>query len=157
MASDLYDRDIATWSEQQADLLRRLARGERVNGVDWENVAEEIESVGRSEVKGVASQLRMALVHGLKLAHWPTHPACDAWRSEIGNFLGQARDSYEPAMAQRIDPPLLFAKAMREVAGLRMTGFDKLSFTPPTLPDIATLMDDEFDAAAVEALFSEPR
>jgi len=86
MASDLYEHDIATWSEQQAELLRRLARGERVNGVHWENVAEEIESVGRSEVKSVASLLRMALVLGLKLAHWPGHPAADAWRAEIGNF-----------------------------------------------------------------------
>ena len=45
-----YDSDIVTWSEHQADVLRRLAAGERVNDqVDWENVVEEIESVGRSE------------------------------------------------------------------------------------------------------------
>jgi hypothetical protein len=32
MPDDLYDRDVLAWSEYQADLLRRLARGERVNG-----------------------------------------------------------------------------------------------------------------------------
>ena len=42
MAPDLFEHDIATFSEQQSELLRRLARGERVNDVDWENVAEEI-------------------------------------------------------------------------------------------------------------------
>jgi len=42
-----HDTDILTWSERQAALLRRLATGERVNNqVDWEHVAEEIESVG---------------------------------------------------------------------------------------------------------------
>jgi hypothetical protein len=46
MADDLYHHDVLAWSQHQADLLRRLARGERVNGVDWDHVAEEIEDVG---------------------------------------------------------------------------------------------------------------
>ena len=46
-----YDTDILTWSERQADLLRRVGAGEAVNArIDWDNVAEEIESLGRSEV-----------------------------------------------------------------------------------------------------------
>jgi Domain of unknown function DUF29 len=51
MSDDLYDRDILTWSRHQADLLRRIARGQRVNGVDWEHVVEEIEDVGLSELR----------------------------------------------------------------------------------------------------------
>ena len=44
--SDLYDTDILAWSARQAELLRRMAAGDRVNDqVDWENVAEEIEVV----------------------------------------------------------------------------------------------------------------
>jgi Domain of unknown function DUF29 len=50
MPDDLYDRDVLAWSQHQAELLRRTGRGERVNHVDWENVAEEIEDVGRSEL-----------------------------------------------------------------------------------------------------------
>jgi hypothetical protein len=41
--SDLYDDDILWWSEQQAELLRRLAAGERVNDQDF---IEEVEAVG---------------------------------------------------------------------------------------------------------------
>ena len=45
---DLYVRDVAAWAERQADLLRRLARGEQSNDQpDWPNIAEEIEDVGR--------------------------------------------------------------------------------------------------------------
>jgi hypothetical protein len=29
--SDTYDTDIVTWSERQAELLRRMGKGERVN------------------------------------------------------------------------------------------------------------------------------
>jgi hypothetical protein len=38
--SDTHDTDIALWSVHQAELLRRMAKGERVNDqIDWENVA----------------------------------------------------------------------------------------------------------------------
>jgi hypothetical protein len=72
MPNDLYDRDVLAWSEHQADLLRRLARGERVNDVDWEHVVEEIEDVGLSELHAVASCLEQILVHLLKAQAWPT-------------------------------------------------------------------------------------
>ena len=62
MPDELYDRDILTWSRNQAALLRRLARGERVNGIDWTHVLEEIEDVGISELNAVRSYLRQMLV-----------------------------------------------------------------------------------------------
>ncbi len=64
--AELYEQDILLWSEQQAELLRRLARGERVNGVDWAHVVEEIEDVGNSELHAVTSLLRQAVVHLLR-------------------------------------------------------------------------------------------
>jgi len=45
MPDHLYERDILIWSEHQADLLCRLARGERVNNVDWTHIVDEIEDV----------------------------------------------------------------------------------------------------------------
>jgi len=42
--SGLYDTDIALWAEQQAKLLRRRASHE----LDWQNIAEEIEDVGKA-------------------------------------------------------------------------------------------------------------
>ena len=51
--SDLYDyaTDVAAWAEQQAGLLRRRASGQLPNdaGLDWENLAEEIEGVAASQ------------------------------------------------------------------------------------------------------------
>jgi len=50
--SDLYNRDIVTWSERQAALLCRRAVGELVNEaeLDRENIAAEIESAGRGDL-----------------------------------------------------------------------------------------------------------
>ncbi len=60
----LYDRDILLWSERQAELLRRLAAGERVNdAVDWTNLIDEVESVGRSELNATESLIEVALRH----------------------------------------------------------------------------------------------
>jgi hypothetical protein len=55
----LYDEDILLWSERQADVIRRLGRAGSIvpNDLDIENVAEEIESVGRSELAAVRSLL----------------------------------------------------------------------------------------------------
>jgi len=53
MPDDLYDRDIVAWATMQSDRLRRVAGGERVNDLDWDNVIEEIESLGRSQVQAV--------------------------------------------------------------------------------------------------------
>jgi hypothetical protein len=51
---DRYDADILLWSEQPAELLRRLAGGERVNDqVDWESVIDEVASVGREQLHTV--------------------------------------------------------------------------------------------------------
>ncbi|MBV9250584.1 MAG: DUF29 domain-containing protein [Acetobacteraceae bacterium] len=65
--SGLYDADVLLWSEQQAELLRRRA----ANALDWENLAEEIEDVGRSQLNAVESLLTQALLHYLKAECWP--------------------------------------------------------------------------------------
>ena len=67
--SELYDTDILQWSERQAELLRRRAAGELVNEaeLDWLNIAEEIESVGRSERRACENLIVQWLVHRLTL------------------------------------------------------------------------------------------
>jgi hypothetical protein len=82
--SDLYGEDILLWSERQAELLRRRAAGESVNDdeIDWHNVAEEIEDVGRSELHTVESLLTQALIDMLKAEGWPTMRDAPSWRAE---------------------------------------------------------------------------
>jgi Domain of unknown function DUF29 len=120
MPDDLYHSDILGWSKAQADRLRRLRQGERVNDLDWEHVIEEIEDVGRSEVKAVRSFPTLAIEHVLKAAAWPEHAAARKWRNEAVSFLAHARQRYEPGMAQHPDAAGLYATALAVVRSLDM-------------------------------------
>ena len=111
-----YDTDILTWSERQAALLRRVGAGEIINDqVDWENVAEEVESVGRSQLAQVKSLLVQALAHMLKAEAWPLSREVPHWRAEALGFRGDAADIYTPSMRQRIEVAELYARALRRV------------------------------------------
>ncbi len=110
----VYDVDILTWSEQQADLLRRLAAGERVNDqVDWENVIGEVQDVGISILKSCRSQLRIAILHRLKAMAWPDTAYVAHWESEATAASNNAEDDFVESMRAKIDVAELYAKARR--------------------------------------------
>ncbi len=116
MPDDLYESDILVWSERQAALLRRLARGESLEApVDWDHVIEEVADVGRSELHGCESFLRQSLVHLLKLHREPHAQAASHWRGEIVGLLAEARSRFSPSMRQRIDLARLHGQAVRQV------------------------------------------
>jgi Domain of unknown function DUF29 len=128
MPDGLYERDILSWSEHQADLLRRLARGERVNDVDWEHVVEEIEDVGLSELHAVESFLDLMLVHLLKVRGWPDSPSLAHWRGEIGSFQKNAARRFAPSMRQRIDLTKLYRDAVEQLVGVDYDGVVPLAW-----------------------------
>jgi hypothetical protein len=97
--SDLYDTDVVTWAEQQAELLRRIAAGERINDkVDWDNVIEEVESVGRSERDTVMSLLTNVMDHKLRLLGWPNHPSANHWQHELRPWLARIAKRHRASM-----------------------------------------------------------
>lgn len=117
MDLSLYDDDILTWSEQQAAALRGLAsRPELSNVVDWPNLIEEIECLGRSEWKGVESLFRNALCHILKGVCDPDSLSRDAWSIETDRFLDDARADYRPSMRRAIDVDRAWERAFRDAA-----------------------------------------
>lgn len=109
-----YEADILLWSEHQAELLRRLAAGERVNDqVDWENLIEEVESVGNEQLHAVNSLLRQALLHMLKAEAWPLSSEVPHWQAEARGFRADAADRYAPSMRQRINLARIYRLACR--------------------------------------------
>lgn len=73
-----YEADYARWSEQQGALLRER----RYELLDIGNLAEEIESLGRSQRHEIESRLRVLLIHLLKLRYQP-EKAKGGWRSTV--------------------------------------------------------------------------
>jgi hypothetical protein len=80
-----YEVDIYAWSQRQGALLRRLAAGERVNDadLDWPNIAEEIETVGRSERAAVRSHILDVIEHLMKLQASPAQEPRAGWVDTI--------------------------------------------------------------------------
>lgn len=140
MPDDLYE-DALAWSEQQAELLRRLAAGERVNDeVDWANVIEEVQDVGLSQLRAVRSLLAHAMEHLLKIHGWPSG-SVEHWLDEVDTFLTDASDAFSPSMQPRLDIAALFHKARAMVARRRYGGLP-----PRTLPDTCPFTLDDLIA-----------
>jgi hypothetical protein len=108
MPEALYDADILIWSEQQAELLRQRSE----NALDWDNLAEEIEGVGLSELHAVESFLVQALVHRLKAEARPQEREVPHWQAEARRFCGDAAARFVPSMRQRIDMARLYRRAL---------------------------------------------
>lgn len=63
----LYDRDFMEWTQTMARLLREG----HLDQIDIENIAEEIESLGKRDRREVTSRLEVLLMHLLKLQYQP--------------------------------------------------------------------------------------
>ncbi|MBV8359495.1 MAG: DUF29 domain-containing protein [Deltaproteobacteria bacterium] len=62
----LYECDFALWLDEQAQALKER----RAAALDWDNLAEEIEGLARSDRRALRSYLENALLHMLELAYW---------------------------------------------------------------------------------------
>ncbi len=154
MPDDLYHRDALAWSEHQAALLRRVARGERINDVDWDHVVEEIEDVGLSELHAVESHLYQMLLHLLKLHGWPGLSTTRHWRGEVVGFQGNAERRFAPSMRQRLDLEALYRRACRQVEQLALGGSPPRpspATCPVTLDQLLNATCAELEAAFAAA------
>jgi Domain of unknown function DUF29 len=79
----LYQTDYYAWTRQQAAELRKLAAARVNTTLDLENLAEEVESLGRSDLATVRSQLRRIIEHLLKLEHSPAAEPRFGWRESV--------------------------------------------------------------------------
>ena len=157
----LYAEDVETWAELQVDALRRLAAtpGSWANIIDWENVLEEIESLGSEQRRAVESLLENALAHALKVVGDPNSLSTEQWKKEIARFLRQqARKKIKPAMRSRIDIEEIWQNAC-EQASDTLEAFDR------TLPDVPQrcpfsfddLLDADFDPLRDRRLLAAKR
>ena len=111
--SQAYDEDVLEWSEHQARLLRQHAVGLGTNETpDWDNIIEEVESVGRGQLSAVRSLLVQALLHDLKCQAWPSSREVPHWRAEARGFRGDAAEAFTPSSRPRIDIDELYRRAL---------------------------------------------
>lgn len=73
-----YEEDVVAWSIDQA----RLIRAGRFDELDIEHIAEEIEDVGRSEQRELASRMAILIGHLLKWKFQPERRGA-SWEKTI--------------------------------------------------------------------------
>lgn len=78
--TELYDTDLFAWTTKTSELLK----SKQFDAVDWENVIEEIEALGRSEKRAIKSHLVVLLIHLLKWEFQPERQS-KSWRISIQN------------------------------------------------------------------------
>jgi hypothetical protein len=125
MKSNLYDKDFYAWANKQASLLRsgKLAKA------DIENIAEEIESMGRSEKRELVNRLTVLLLHLLK---WQFQPGLrgNSWRLSIEKQRYRLEDHLKdnPSLTSQLDQAMRGAYRLALIEAERETGLVRNTF-----------------------------
>jgi DNA-binding PucR family transcriptional regulator len=112
----LYDKDFYAWTQQQAALLRRLPPAG--NELDLEHIAEEIEDLGRSDLRAAQSLCEHVIEHFLKLEYSGLTEPADHWRDEIVEWRLQLEKILTRSIEAKLDLPARYRAALRLVRRL---------------------------------------
>jgi len=124
-AAASYDRDFYSWTQEQA----RLVRAGQWARVDRENVAEEIESLGRTEFNKLESALRIILLHMLKWDHQPARRS-RSWALSISQQRLELDDvlADNPGLRPRIDDAIARAFRKARLQAVQQTNLNETQF-----------------------------
>ena len=128
----LYDQDFYAGTQQQA----ALPRDQKTQALDFANLAEEIESLGRSDKRELGNRLQILVMHLLKWHYQPEgHAESHSWEDTIWHQRTQIMLLLEESPSLRREIPGRLARhyllARRDAA--RETGLLLATF-PETCP-----------------------
>jgi hypothetical protein len=138
-----YDEDFYAWTQHQAALLRE----EKWQALDYPNLAEELESLGKSDWRELEHRLDGLLMHLLKWRYQPSgRQTGHSWRSTIREHRRQLtrvlRDS--PSLRPRVPQVLPESYANARLDASDETGLPLGTF-PETCPwTIDQIFDEGF-------------
>lgn len=81
---ELHDRDFNLWVEETKKAI--LTRD--FENMDWDNLLDEIDDMGKSEKRSLESYLEQLIAHLLKLSYWESEKERNYrhWKAEVINF-----------------------------------------------------------------------
>ena len=128
--SPLYETDFYAWAQEQAALLR----AGKLSAADIENIAEEIESMGRSEKRELVGRSAILLAHLLK---WRFQPGLrgNSWRLGIREQRLRITRHLEdnPSLKAMLNAAMAEGYELAVIVAQRETGFGDDVF-PTTCP-----------------------
>ena len=143
--AERYEQDFYLWTQQQAALLREG----KWQDLDYTNLAEEIESVGRSDKRELSNRLKVLVLHLLK---WQYQPAGreqgHSWRrtSGFGNSAAKLRQSWTTVRVCSVRCPGVSPSSILRHDGKRyaIRGCLRGLFRPMCPWTPAQILDEEF-------------
>ncbi len=125
MTGNLYETDFYAWANEQAALLR----AGKLSAADIENIAEEIESMGKTEQRELESRLTVLLLHLLKWQFQPKRREA-SWEATI---RVQRRDiarhiDRNPSLSPKIPEAVSYAYENAKIEAGAETGLSETSF-----------------------------
>jgi hypothetical protein len=136
-----YDQDLVAWALDNAGLLR----AGRLSEIDSEHLAEELEDLGKSERRALASHLRILVTHLLKWQHQPGLRG-PSWRLSILNARAAVQEvlADSPSLAREAAPQMEKTYAQARDNAIGETGLPETLF-PRTCPfTIERVLADDF-------------
>jgi len=148
-AASLYDTDFYGWTQNQANMIRNG----NVTGLDFAHLLEEIETMGRSEKRGLKNRLIVLLMHLLKWQYQSGHRS-GSWQATIKvQRIRIAKLLQEnPSLAPLLQTTIADAWEEARIEAERETGMSSDLF-PQNCPwSFSQLLRDDFWPEPVQPL-----
>jgi hypothetical protein len=131
MTTPTYETDFYRWTQTQAEALRQKDWA----ALDIEHIAEEIESLGRSDRRAITHQLERLLLHLLKWISQPQERARrgGSWRGSVRQARQAIADLIEESPSLRDLPAERLARAY---ARARMQAMEQTRLPLVTFPEV---------------------
>ncbi len=136
-----HDNDFYTWAIETA----RAIREGRLEAVDWEAVAEELEDMGRSERRELESRLEVLLAHLLKWRYQPEQHS-SSWTGTIKEQRRKAERLLRenPGLKSMIVETIADAYHSALAIAERETGINEAAFPKACPWDADQVLDEGF-------------
>lgn len=142
----LYDRDFYEWTVRNAELLRRGC----IHEADFENLAEEIEDLGRRDKREVMSRMAVLLMHLLKWSMQPqkryTESGSSSWLMTINGQRYELMEIFEqsPSLQRRAEEglPKAYRRAVKDASAA--TGIPVRQFPEECPFRFDQVLEDEY-------------
>ncbi len=137
----LYQEDYYGWLQANA----RLIREKKFSDIDAENIAEELESMGKSEKRELSSRLTILLMHLLKW-QYQTVKRSTSWRNTIAVQRIDIRELLEdsPSLKSEISDRIATAYEKAILAAEIETGIEKGNFPAECPFSVEQISDENF-------------
>jgi hypothetical protein len=136
-----HEKDTYGWAVYTAQLLRER----KMNEVDFDNIIEEMEALGRSEKHELINRLSLVISHLLKWQYQPTMRG-HSWIYTIEEQRKQAKIHLKdnPSLKSKLDEILIDAYDVAISKAAKETALDKKTFPTECSYTFEQIINDEF-------------